>query len=141
MIQKTKFAVILVAFSLFFTCFTNASPFELTSRVIGAVGCISFKEHNHEYSDCVVGEIHICELKLDTCKVTGQFNQGFKEGCKYEYQVEGCDKKEIPCGMICAPGTLAFEFYVKAKLHEYFGRHVKIYENGKCIAEACIDKV
>ncbi|RHZ83956.1 hypothetical protein Glove_86g215 [Diversispora epigaea] len=146
MIQKTTFAVILVAFSLFFICFTNASPVELTPRDCGDVAYVKFDGHEcdhelEEHGDCITGEIHMTEIKEDCLKVTGQFNTGFKDGCVYEYQVDGCDIEEIPSGLIYSPGTCAYEFYVKGSIHDIAGKTLKIYRDGECIAEKCIDKV
>ncbi|RHZ83525.1 hypothetical protein Glove_91g53 [Diversispora epigaea] len=147
MIQKITFAVILVAFSLFFICLTNASPVELTPRDCGDEAYICFEGHEHdnkeyeEHDDCVTGKILITEVKEDCLKVTGKFDTGFEDGCLYEYQVEGCEKKEIPSGVISSPGTCLFDFYVKGSIHDVVGKTLKIYREGKCIADECFEKV
>ncbi|RHZ74793.1 hypothetical protein Glove_219g82 [Diversispora epigaea] len=82
-----------------------------------------------KHGDCITG------------RVTGQFNTGFKDGSLYEYQVDGCDIEEIPSGLIYSPGTCAYEFYVKGSIYDVAGKTLKIYRDGKCIAEKCIDKV
>ncbi|RHZ76372.1 hypothetical protein Glove_198g17 [Diversispora epigaea] len=120
--QKITFATVLVAFFIFFICFTNATPIELSPRVPGAVAFADFSKK-------VTGRITITELWNTCVRVTGQFNTGFPDRIhKYEYQLSGEEKGLISNDIIFPPGTAPFEKDIQDRTVEYFvGKTLSIF--------------
>ncbi|RHZ85803.1 hypothetical protein Glove_60g63 [Diversispora epigaea] len=128
--QKITFATVLVAFSVFFICFTNATPVEFSPRKPGAVAFADFTKK-------VTGRITITELWNTCVRITGQFNTGFPDRThKYEYQLSGEEKGLISNDIIFPPGTAPFEKDIQGRTVEYFvGKTLSIFCNGVVIEE------
>ncbi|RHZ69963.1 hypothetical protein Glove_276g102 [Diversispora epigaea] len=129
--QKITFATILVAFSVFFICFTNASPIELSPRAPGSVCYADFKR-------AISGRITATELWGKTLRITGQLNTGFPNRiCKYEFQVTGHPKKPVPSNIIFPPGTAPFQFDLTNEgIENVAGKTVTFFCSGKFIDSA-----
>ncbi|RHZ88389.1 hypothetical protein Glove_23g92 [Diversispora epigaea] len=126
--QKITFPTILVAFSVFFICLTNASPVELSPRSPGQVAYVDF-------TNPILGRVTVTELWGRVCRITGQFNTGFVDRTsKYEFQISGSARQPIDSAIIFPPGTAPFQFDVKDKTIAYFiGKTLSILRNGVVI--------
>ncbi|RHZ69961.1 hypothetical protein Glove_276g106 [Diversispora epigaea] len=126
--QKITFATILVAFSVFFIYFTNASPIELSPRVPGDVAFVDFTKN-------ITGRITLTELWNNTVRVTGQLNTGFPDRTsKYEYQLSGEEKELISSDYIFPPGTAPFQDDLKNKTVNWFvGKTLSFFRDGVVI--------
>ncbi|CAG8568600.1 4193_t:CDS:1 [Diversispora eburnea] len=128
--QKITFATILIAFSVFFICFTNASPIELSPRKSPLVVC--------EYSQSqyrVYGNIWVTPNN-ENCKVHVNFAGG-RSSCHYVLYIDGCESEPIsfkPDG--CAEYTYRLEGRSPAELE---GKTCTLYENGTPCATGCFE--
>ncbi|RHZ84218.1 hypothetical protein Glove_84g34 [Diversispora epigaea] len=131
--QKITFATILVAFSVFFICFTNASPIELSPRAPGDVAYVDFTKS-------IRGRATFTELYGKIVRALGQFSEGFPDRTsKYEYQISGLDRTVIPSTDIFPPGTIAFQEDHKNKtIKSFAGKTLTFYRNGKIIESEII---
>ncbi|RHZ74850.1 hypothetical protein Glove_219g143 [Diversispora epigaea] len=134
MIQKITFATILVAFSVFFICFTNASPIEYSPRssvafadFLTLAGRVSFHEFLNNDNVVVV--------------VSGQFSYGFTDATsKYEIQIPHLKKQLIL--HINPPGTSPFEYVIEGKTLKFFiEKKVKVFRDGEVLVEERIVSV
>ncbi|RHZ76505.1 hypothetical protein Glove_196g88 [Diversispora epigaea] len=124
--QKITFATILVAFSIFFICFTNAFPIELSPRY--EAGFVDF-------TNAVTGRITFQQIPGNVIRIIGQFNSGITNTGKYEIKIPGLKKRLIP-------GTLPFFYEVEGKTINFFiGKKVKIFRNGKVLEQESIEPI
>ncbi|CAG8497409.1 1165_t:CDS:1 [Diversispora eburnea] len=126
--QKIAFTTILVAFSVLFICFTNASPIGLSPRSPGSVAYVDFTKP-------ILGRVTFTELRGQVVRVTGQFNTGFPDSTsKYEYQITGEEKGVIENDEIFPPGTSPFQFEVKNITIQFFvGKNLTIFRNSNVL--------
>ncbi|CAG8534812.1 8631_t:CDS:1 [Diversispora eburnea] len=140
--QKVAFVTILVAFSVFFICFTNASPIGLSPRSPGDLAFADFTTPTFD-ANIVTGRVTFTELFVETVRITGQFNTGFiDQTSKYEYQISG-SKKELISGIIInPPGISPFQFDVENTTIQFFvGKKIKIFRNREVIGKATIQQI
>ncbi|RHZ74783.1 hypothetical protein Glove_219g55 [Diversispora epigaea] len=126
--QKITFATILVTFSVFFICFTNASPVELSPRSPGQVAYADFTKP-------MTGRVTVTELWGRVCRITAQFNTGFVDRTsKYEFQVSGSPRELIDSSVIFPPGSAPVQYDVKDRTIAFFiGKTLSILRNGVVI--------
>ncbi|CAG8534832.1 8632_t:CDS:1 [Diversispora eburnea] len=150
--QKITFATILVAFSVFFICFTNASPIGLSPRSPGEIAYADFGpsdftepffEDKRSDTDIVCGKVMFFELRCEVVRITGQFFGGFSDRTnKYEYQISGAEKKLIDSDLIYPPGTAPFQFDVKNKtMQDFCGKNLTIFCDDNVIGTSLIKQL
>ncbi|CAG8528358.1 10556_t:CDS:1 [Diversispora eburnea] len=127
--QKITFSTILVALTLFFICFTNASPIELSPRVVG----------QGVYADFTIlsGRVNVYEFQPGVVRFWGQFNTGINNpNGVYELVVSGPNTitpQRIPQSLISPPGTAAFQFDYNRGIEAFAGRTLTVRLDGNPI--------
>ncbi|RHZ76728.1 hypothetical protein Glove_194g55 [Diversispora epigaea] len=126
--QKITFVTILVAFSVFFIYFTNASPIGLSPRAPGSVAYADFTKP-------ILGRVTFTELWSKVVRVTGQFNTGFPDRTsKYEYQISGEEKELLSNDGIFPPGTAPYQHDFEDLTIQFFvGKNLTIFRNDEVI--------
>ncbi|RHZ60286.1 hypothetical protein Glove_355g19 [Diversispora epigaea] len=128
MIQKITFATILVAFSVFFICFTNASPIKNSPH-----SSFAFADF-----PTLAGGVIFYEFRNNDnvfVRVTWQFNDGFTDATsKYEIQIPHLKKQLI--SNINPPGTPIFQYDIEGKTLKFFiEKKVKVFRDGEVLVE------
>ncbi|RHZ76529.1 hypothetical protein Glove_196g13 [Diversispora epigaea] len=130
--QKITFATILVAFSVFFICFTNAAPIELSPRSLTAYAV---------FSKDVIGKINLYE----TQNYVGvgrsiEFTSGFTDiTSKYEIEFPDNLKLLISSSAITPPETGKISFIIKGRtLKDFIRKKVEVLHNDKVLGKAKI---
>ncbi|CAG8528433.1 10560_t:CDS:1 [Diversispora eburnea] len=122
--QKITFSTILVALTLFFVCFSNAAPIELSPRVVGQLVYADFIK--------LSGRVTVYEYKTGTVRFWGQFNTGITNpNGKYELVVSGppastIPPQVIPQSLIKPPGTAAFQWDYNKGIEAFAGKTLSV---------------
>ncbi|RHZ60527.1 hypothetical protein Glove_352g4 [Diversispora epigaea] len=124
--QRITFATILIAFSVFFICFTNASPIELSSRYDAAFV---------DFTNAVTDRITFDQIPGNIVRIVGQFTSEFTNIGKYEIEIPGLKNINPP-----GAGTLSYDVEGKT-LNFFIGKKVKISHNGKVLKRESIKPI
>ncbi|RHZ76576.1 hypothetical protein Glove_196g28 [Diversispora epigaea] len=122
--QKITFATLLVAFSVFFICFTNASPIELSPRYI-------YIYYIAEFSKVFSGSVDFHESQSNVVTATVKFHA--YPVSNFEIKIPYLKKQLISRGYII-PGVSQFEYEIKGRtLKDFIGKKVKAIRSDKVL--------